>query len=73
MPLVVGTSRKRFLGALLRHAGGRDGEAPPEDRDLATLATVVWSLDQGARIVRVHAARAAAEAVALLEALGEAA
>jgi dihydropteroate synthase len=71
VPLVVGTSRKRFLGRLLRDVAGRDGEASPDDRDLATLATVVWSLERGARIVRVHEAQAAAEAVALLAALRE--
>jgi dihydropteroate synthase len=71
VPVVVGPSRKRFLGALLRDATG--AEPPPEERDDATLATVVWALGHGARVVRVHAVRPAAQAVALLDALREAA
>jgi dihydropteroate synthase len=58
-PLLVGTSRKSFLGRLL-------GGASADEREEATLATVVWSIDRGARMVRVHDARAAARAVTLL-------
>ena len=50
-PLLVGTSRKGFLGATL----ARDGKAPPpEDRLSATAATVTASILGGAHIVRVH-------------------
>jgi len=72
VPVVVGTSRKRFLGSLLRDVAG-SGEPPPDQRDDATLATVVWALDHRARVVRVHTVRPAAQAVALLAALREAA
>ena len=47
LPLLVGTSRKRFLGELL------DG-APPEDRVEGTAATVALAIAAGADIVRVH-------------------
>lgn len=50
-PLLVGTSRKGFLGAML----ARDGRpAPPEERLWATAATVTASILGGAHIVRVH-------------------
>jgi dihydropteroate synthase len=50
-PLLVGTSRKGFLGATL----ARDGKsAPVEDRLWATAATVTASILGGAHIVRVH-------------------
>lgn len=50
-PLLVGTSRKGFLGKTL----GRDGQsAPPEKRIWGTAATVAASILQGAHIVRVH-------------------
>jgi len=50
-PLLVGTSRKGFLGAAL----ARDGNpAPPEDRIWGTAATVTASILHGAHIVRVH-------------------
>jgi len=72
-PVLVGTSRKRFLGALLRDVAGEPGEPGPLRRDDATLATVVWALDRGAALVRVHDVRPAARAVALLDALRRAA
>jgi dihydropteroate synthase len=50
-PLLVGTSRKGFLGATL----ARDGRpAPPEDRLWGTAATVTAAILDGAHIVRVH-------------------
>jgi dihydropteroate synthase len=73
VPVLVGTSRKRFLGAVLRDVAGEAGEPPPERRDDATLATVVLALDAGARIVRVHEPQPAAQAVALLDAMRDAA
>jgi dihydropteroate synthase len=50
-PLLVGTSRKGFLGAKLAHDGK---PAPPEDRIWGTAATVTASILNGAHIVRVH-------------------
>ncbi|HMI52503.1 MAG TPA: dihydropteroate synthase [Candidatus Saccharimonadales bacterium] len=50
-PLLVGTSRKAFLGATL----ARNGKPlPPEERIWATAATVTASILHGAHIVRVH-------------------
>ena len=50
-PLLVGTSRKGFLGATLK----RDGKsAPPEERIWGTAATVTASILNGAHIIRVH-------------------
>jgi dihydropteroate synthase len=50
-PLLVGTSRKGFLGATL----AREGKpAPPEERIWGTAATVTASILSGAHIVRVH-------------------
>jgi dihydropteroate synthase len=72
VPVLVGTSRKRFLGELLAAAGTGD-PADLDARDDATLATVVWAVDHGARIVRVHTARPAVRAVAFLTAMDEAA
>jgi dihydropteroate synthase len=50
-PLLVGTSRKGFLGATL----ALDGKpASPEERIWGTAATVTASILNGAHIVRVH-------------------
>lgn len=47
LPLLIGTSRKRFIGEIL------DGAAP-DDRVEGTAATVALSIAAGADIVRVH-------------------
>jgi dihydropteroate synthase len=51
-PIVIGTSRKAFLGKAL--AGPGAPTAPPEERLLGTAATVTASILGGAHIVRVH-------------------
>ncbi len=50
-PVMVGTSRKGFLGATLRKHGK---PAPAEERIWGTAATVAASILNGAHIVRVH-------------------
>ena len=47
LPLLVGTSRKRFIGELL-------GGAAPDDRREGTAATVALAIGAGADVVRVH-------------------
>jgi dihydropteroate synthase len=51
-PLVLGTSRKGFLGKAMARPGERD--LPPGERLLGTAATVTASILGGAHIVRVH-------------------
>lgn len=50
-PILVGTSRKGFLGATLARKGK---PAPPDERVWGTAATVSASILNGAHIVRVH-------------------
>lgn len=50
-PLLVGTSRKAFIGAIL---GSAKNPLPPEERLWGTAATVAASIFGGAHIVRVH-------------------
>ena len=45
-PILIGTSRKSFIGKLL--------DLPVTDRVEGTLATVCWAIAHGADIVRVH-------------------
>jgi dihydropteroate synthase len=51
-PIVIGTSRKAFLGKALGESGGPS--VPPGERLLGTAATVTASILGGAHIVRVH-------------------
>ena len=56
VPLLIGTSRKSFIGKLL------DG-APADERLYGTIASVAASVLKGAHIVRVHDVKAAIEAI----------
>ncbi len=50
-PVLIGTSRKGFLGLILHDAGF---EVVAADRDAATASTVALAIARGAAIVRVH-------------------
>jgi dihydropteroate synthase len=53
-PIVIGTSRKSFLGAVAARATGA-GESPGAQSRLAgTIATNVLALERGAAVFRVH-------------------
>lgn len=60
-PFLVGTSRKRFLGA------GR--ELPSKNRDLATSATTSLLRSKGASVFRVHDVATNAEALRICDAM----
>jgi dihydropteroate synthase len=61
-PVLVGPSRKRFLGSLTG--------LPVEDRDRATALACALAYERGARLFRVHDVAAAAEALRLTRAVG---
>ncbi len=61
-PMLVGTSRKSFIGKILNNA-------PVEERISGTLATNVISVWLGANIVRVHDVRETVEALKVIEAI----
>jgi dihydropteroate synthase len=61
-PVVLGTSRKAFLGRLT----GRD---VPADRVHATVATAVLGLERGARVFRVHDVRPVRDALVVAAAI----
>jgi dihydropteroate synthase len=69
VPVLVGTSRKTFIGRLLARATGASEDLPVDQREEGTLATVVWALERGASIVRVHDVLPAVRAVRLLDAM----
>ena len=67
-PVVVGTSRKGFLGALLGRSDGSDGPAATDDRLEASLATCTWAMARGASMIRVHDVRASVQAAKVVAA-----
>jgi dihydropteroate synthase len=66
-PLLVGASRKGFLGELL--AGPTGEPRPAEERDAATAALSALVAAQGVWGVRVHDVRATADAVRVVAAV----
>ncbi|GGL42806.1 dihydropteroate synthase [Phycicoccus endophyticus] len=65
-PVLVGTSRKGFLGAVGRAAGA---ERAPLERDVATAVTTVHAATHGAWGVRVHDVVATLDALDVAETL----
>jgi dihydropteroate synthase len=68
-PLLVGTSRKSFLGAIL---GNKGKPLPVKERIWGTAATVAASILFGAHIVRVHDVSAMAQVARVCDALMDA-
>jgi dihydropteroate synthase len=66
-PLLIGTSRKSFLGRLLANENGN--AAPVEERLHGSMATITAAILRGAHIVRVHDVKAAVESVRVADAI----
>jgi dihydropteroate synthase len=64
-PVLVGPSRKRFIGTLL-------GDLPAEQRVEGTAGAVAWLVSKGAHIVRVHDVREMVRVVRVVDALARA-
>ena len=62
LPLVVGVSRKRFIGTL-------GGEPEAQARDPGSIAAALFALSRGARVLRVHNVAATTQAVRVWHAL----
>jgi dihydropteroate synthase len=63
-PVVVGASRKSFIGKVV----GRE----PEERLPGSLAVAAWAVAHGANVVRVHDVAATVDVVRMIEALSQA-
>ena len=60
-PLLVGPSRKRFIGAIL--------DVPEDERVEGTIGAVTWLVSRGAHVVRVHDVPEVVGAVRVLDAI----
>jgi dihydropteroate synthase len=63
-PVVVGTSRKSFLGRLVSPED--QPPAPTDDRLEGSLATAVWAVAEGAAVVRAHDVAPTVQAVRIV-------
>jgi dihydropteroate synthase len=64
-PIVIGTSRKTFLGRIAADAAGLAEPLDVQHRLAGTIATNVIALERGARVFRVHDVRPVREALAV--------
>jgi dihydropteroate synthase len=60
-PVLAGTSRKSFIGQTL--------DLPEDQRLEGTIATVIWAVAKGARMVRVHDVEEVGRALKMVEAI----
>jgi dihydropteroate synthase len=63
-PLVVGPSRKSFMGQII-------GEVRPERRVFGTAASVAWCVANGAAVMRVHDVGPISQVVRMIQAIFE--
>ena len=63
-PILVGTSRKRFINQI-------SGEYDSEDRTGGTLASILFLLSQGVQIFRVHNVREIKQGILVFEKIYE--
>ena len=63
-PILLGTSRKSFIGKVLDHAN-------PEDRFYGSLATVALGVAAGVQVVRVHDVAATLDVAMMAWAIGQ--
>jgi dihydropteroate synthase len=64
-PIVIGTSRKQFLGRIQARAAGGSEPAPVADRLPGTIASNVLAYERGARVFRVHEVAPVRDALAV--------
>jgi dihydropteroate synthase len=64
-PILIGTSRKGFIGRILTGARGEQAPVGVQERLAGGLATCVMAYERGASVFRVHDVTATADALAL--------
>jgi len=69
LPILIGTSRKSFIGRILTDEAGEP--APSDQRLQGTLASVAAAVIRGAHIVRVHDVKETVETVRVLDAISQ--
>jgi dihydropteroate synthase len=67
-PLLVGASRKSFIGSLMAGPAAR-APAPPDDRLYGSLAVAAWCHAHHVEMIRVHDVRETAELFRVLDAI----
>jgi dihydropteroate synthase len=64
-PILIGTSRKAFLGRIIARASNREEPVAAGERLAGTIATNVLALERGASVFRVHEVAPVRDALAV--------
>jgi len=67
LPVLIGTSRKSFIGRVLADDAGTP--PPPDERLNGTIASTIAAVINGAQIVRVHDVKATVESLKMIQAI----
>lgn len=66
IPVVVGASRKGFLGEVLSRSDGSDAAVPVDDRLEGSMTVATWAALMGVAMIRVHDVRPTVQAVTVV-------
>ncbi len=66
-PLLIGISRKSFIGIILKNLLGKEHFPPPEDRVVGSLAATSIAVLNGANIIRTHDVKETVEFLTVLD------
>jgi len=66
LPILLGTSRKSFIGKIL---GSESNPLKPEERLEGSIATYIWAVLNGIKILRVHDVKETKRALKVIESI----
>ena len=66
LPILIGISRKSFIGIILKNLMGKD-DVPPKDRVNGSLGATAYAVLNGAHIVRTHDIKETAEFLTIID------
>ena len=66
LPILIGISRKSFIGVILKNLMGKD-DVPPKDRINGSLGATAYAVLNGAHIVRTHDIKETAEFLTIID------
>ncbi len=66
-PILIGISRKSFIGAILKNLMGKEEPPPPKERLFGSLSASAIAVLNGAHIIRTHDVKETAEFLTILD------
>ncbi|WP_457642527.1 dihydropteroate synthase [Persephonella sp.] len=67
LPVLIGISRKSFIGSIIKNLLGREETPPPVERLSGSLGATAYAVLNGAHIIRTHDVKETAEFLTILD------